>query len=98
MVIIVKLYFYRVTTVVKTTFIASPQGGFIAPHVRETEVRKNLTIFEGCHHSRFYMMISSSFRKIETKNSNSDPFILHFLVLGTPSPAAYWLCKHQKWS
>ena len=35
------------------------------------------------------MMISSSFRKIETKQLNSDPRILIFLVLRTTSPAAY---------
>ena len=31
-------------------------------------------------------MISSGFRKIETKNLNSDPGILIFLVLGTTLP------------
>ena len=31
---------------------------------------------KGCHYSRFYMMISSSFWKIETKNLNSYPCIL----------------------
>ena len=56
--------------------------------------RKNLTIFKGCYYSRFYMMISSSFRKIETKNSNSNPCTLIFIVLGTTSPAAYRLSKH----
>ena len=66
-----------------------PQGGFIAPNVWEIVVRKNLTIFKGCHYSRFYIMISLSFRKIETKNLNSDPHILIFLVLGTTSSAAH---------
>ena len=69
--------------------IAAPQGGFIAPHVWEIVCRKNLTIFKGCHYSRFYIMISLSFQKIETKNLNSDPRILIFLVLGTTSPAAH---------
>ena len=35
------------------------------------------------------MMITLSFRKIETKNLNLDPRILIFLVLGTMSPAAH---------
>ena len=69
--------------------IAAPQGSFIGPHVWETEGRKNLTIFKGWHYSRFYIMISLSFRKIETKNLNSDPPILIFLVLGTTLPAAH---------
>ena len=67
---------------------------FIAPHVSETVGRKNLTIFKDCHYSRFYIMICLSFRKIETKNLNLDPFILPFLVLGTISPAAHCLSKH----
>ena len=50
-----------------------------------------------CRYSRFYMMIFSSFQKID-KNLNLDPCILNFLVLGTTSPAAYWLSKQQKWS
>ena len=70
-------------------FIAAPQGGFIVPHVWEIVGRKNHTIFKGCHYSRFYIMISSNFRKIETKNLNSDPRILVLLVLGTTSPASY---------
>ena len=67
--------------------IAAPQGSFIGPHVWEIEGRNNLTIFKGCHYSRFYIMISLSFRKIETKNLNSDPHILIFLALGTTLPA-----------
>ena len=63
--------------------IAAPQDGFIAPHVWEIVCRKNLTTFNGCHCSQLYIMISLSFRKIETKNLNSDPHILIFLVLGT---------------
>ena len=50
--------------------------GFIAPRVWEIVVRKNLTVFKGCHYSRFYMMISSSFLKIESKKWNSDLCIL----------------------
>ena len=49
---------------------------FIAPHVWEIVGRKNLTIFKGCHYSRFFMIISSSFLKIESKKWNSDPCIL----------------------
>ena len=64
--VIVNRYFHRATTVVKTTFITAPQGDFIAPHVWEIEVRKNLT---NCRYSRFDM-IFSGFRKTETKNSN----------------------------
>ena len=63
--------------------IAAPQGEFIALHIWEIVHRKNLTIFKGCHYSRFYIMIPLSFRKIETRNLNSDPPILIFLVLGT---------------
>ena len=63
-------------------FIATTQDGFIAPHVLDIVDRKNLTIFRGSHYSRFYIMFSSSFRKIETKNLISDPRILIFLVLG----------------
>ena len=74
--------------------IAAPQSGFTAPHVREIVGRKNLTIFKGCHYSRSYMIIFSSFQKIETKNLNSDPRILILLVLGTTSPAAYKLSEN----
>ena len=69
--------------------IAAPQGGFIAQYIWEIVGRKNLTIFKGCYYSRFYIMISLSFRKVETKNLNSDPRILIFLVLGSTSPAAH---------
>ena len=71
------------------TVISSPQGDFVAPDLWEMVGRKNLTIFKGCHCSRFYIMISSSFRKIVTENLNSDPRILIFLVLQTASPAAH---------
>ena len=74
--------------------IAAPHGGFIAPHVREIVGRKNLTIFKGCHYSRSYMMISSNFRKANTKNLKSDLCILNVLVLGTTLSAAYRLSKH----
>ena len=77
----------------KAILIAPPQGGFI-PYVWEIVGKKNLTIFKGCHYSIFYIIISSSFWKIETKNLNSDPCILMFLILGTSSPAAYSLSKH----
>ena len=51
--------------------IAAPQGGFIAQYILEIVGRKNLTIFKGCYYSWFYMMISLSFRKIETHNSRT---------------------------
>ena len=73
----------------KTQFITVTQCGFIAPHVWEIVCTKNITIFKGCHYSRFYIMISLNFQKMETKNLNSDPRILIFLVLRTTSPAAY---------
>ena len=69
--------------------ITAPQGGFIAPHVWEIVGRNNLTIFKSCQYPRFYIMISSSFPKIETKNLNSDPRNLIFPVLETKSPAAH---------
>ena len=71
------------------TLTAAPQGCFIAPYVWEIVSRKNLTIFKGCYSSRFYIMISLSFRKIETKNLNLEPRILILLVLGTASLAAH---------
>ena len=36
-------------------FIAARQGGFIVSYVRKIVVRKNITIFEGCHFPRFYI-------------------------------------------
>ena len=63
--------------------ISAPQGVFIAPHVWEIVGRQNFTIFKVCHYSQFYITISLSFRKIETKNLNSDSRILIFLLLGT---------------
>ena len=84
--------------VVFPLFVATPQYGFIAPHVREIVGRKNLTTFKGCQYSRFYIIISSSFWKIETKNLNSDQRILILLILGTKSPAAHYLnirCGHE---
>ena len=71
------------TKLLLSTLIAAPQGDFIAPHVREIVSKKNLTIFLGCHYFRFYIIISLGFRKIETKNLNSNPRILIFFVLGT---------------
>ena len=73
----------------KLFLIAAPQGGFIAPHVLEIVGRKSLTIFKGCNYSQLHIMISLSFWKIETKNLNSDPRILIFLVVGTTSPAVH---------
>ena len=76
-------------------FYFRPLGRLYNPARRRNRVgRKNLTIFKGCHYSRLYMMISSSFRKIKTENLNSDPCILIFLVPGATSPAAYSLSKH----
>ena len=54
-------------------------------HIRNVG-RKNLTIFKGCHYSRLFIMISLSFRKIETKNLNSDP-LFQF--------SSYWELHHQ---
>ena len=79
-------------------FIVTPQYGFIAPHIREIVGKKNLTIFKGCQYSQFYIIISSRFWKIETKNLNSDPRILILLILGAKSPAAHYLnirCSHE---
>ena len=73
----------------KKYLIATPQSGFIAPHVWEVVGRKNLTISKGCHYSLFYIRISLSFWEIETKNLNSNPGILISIVLGTTSPAAH---------
>ena len=70
-----------------------PSGLIYSP----ARMRKNLTIFKGCHYSRFYKMISLSFREIETKNLNPDPRILIFLVLETTSSAAHYLSKDYKW-
>ena len=84
--------------VVFALFIATPQYGFIAPHVKEIVDKKNLTIFKGCQYSQFYIIISSSFWKIETKNINLVPRILILLVLETKSPAAHYLtirCGHE---
>ena len=68
---------------------------FYRPSDNHTRIRnsrkKNLTIFIGCHYSRFYMMVFSSFPKIKTKNLNLDLYILLFLLLGTISPAGYRL-------
>ena len=36
--------------------IAARQGGCIVPYVWEIVAGKNLTIFEGCHFPRFYIM------------------------------------------
>ena len=60
--------------------IVTPQGGFIYPaRMRNSRQKKS-----HCHYSRFYMF-SLSFRKIETKNLNSDPHILILVVLGITS-------------
>ena len=72
--------------------IAALKGGFLAQHIWEMVGRKNLIIFKGFHYSQFHILISLSFRKIETKNLDSDqPRVLILLVLGTTSPAAYQL-------
>ena len=41
-----------------------------------------------------YIMISPSFPKNEANILNSDLYVLILLVLGTRSPAAYWLTKY----
>ena len=60
-----------------------PSGQLYSLPISEIICEKNHTIFKGCHHSLFYITISSSFWKIVTKNLNSDLHILIFLVLGT---------------
>ena len=52
-------------------------------------------MFTFCYYSQFYMVISTSLWKIETKNLNLDPRISIFFVLGTKSAAAYSLSKHS---
>ena len=89
LIIIIIIIIIIITITILIIIIAGPQGGFIVPHIWEIVVRKNLTIFKGCHYSWFYIMISSSFREIETTNLNLDPCVLIFLVLGTRSPAAH---------
>ena len=75
--------------------IAARQCDFIVPHVWEMVVRKNLTIFGGCHFARFYILIWWSFSKIETKNFNSDLCFFKLVKLGMISPAAHFLnCVH----
>ena len=58
---------------------------------RKIEVRKYLTNFEGCLFPRFDMVISSSFRKIETKIFNSDTCIVNLIKLGTIESVAHFL-------
>ena len=70
------------------------QSGFIALYVWKIGDRTNLIFFKDCHYSGFYIIISLSFWKIETKSWNSDPLILIFLVLETSSQAAYLLFKY----
>ena len=75
--------------------IDARQGGFMISYVWEIVVRKNLTIFEGCHFARFYILIWWSFPKIETKNLNSDQCFFKIIKLGTISPAAHFFnCVH----
>ena len=77
--------------------IAPRQDGFMFPYVWEIKVRKNLRIFEGCHFPRFYILIWSSFRKIETKDLNSDPCFFNLVKLWSISPAAHFLnCRALK--
>ena len=77
------------------TLIAASQAGFIVPHVWEIVVRKYLTIFEGYHFARFYILIWWSFPKIETKNFNSGLCFSKLVKLGTISHAAHFLnCIH----
>ena len=67
----------------------------IVPHVWETVVRKNLTIFEGCHFTRFYILIWQSFRKSRQRISTRTQAIFTLVKLGTISFAAYFLnCVH----
>ena len=58
----------------KCSIITAAKGGFITLHVWKAEVRKHLTILEGCYFTRFCLLTSSNFRKIEAKNFTSDPY------------------------
>ena len=79
----------------RSKLTAARQGGFIVLHLWEIVARKNLTIFEGCHFARFYILIWWSFPRIGTKNFNSDPCFFKLVKLGTISPAAHFLnCVH----
>ena len=60
---------------------------FRVPRVWEIWVRKNLTILEGCHFPRFYILIWSSFRKMETQNFDSDQCFLNLVKLGMILPS-----------
>ena len=63
--------------------IATPQGGFMAPNVLDILGRKNLTIFQVCHYSRFYMMISSEkFSENRDKECKLGPMYFNFPCTG----------------
>ena len=53
--------------------------------MRQSEIRKNLTIFYGCHFAQCRILISSSFWKTKTKNFNPDPCFFNLVKLGTSS-------------
>ena len=65
--IIIMLIIIITTIAILIIMIAALQGGFIVPHVWEIVVRKNLSIFKGCHYSWFYIMISSVFGKLRQR-------------------------------
>ena len=65
---------------------------FIARTYEKYEVRNDLTIFKGCHFARCYILISSSFRKIKTKNFRSNPCFFKLAKMGT-SPVEIYLLK-----
>ena len=77
----------------KSNNILANSSGFIVPYVYE--IVTNLTNFEGCHFAGFYILISWSFPKIETKNFNSGSCFFKLIKLRTVSPAAHFLyCVH----
>ena len=79
-------------------FNCCPRRWLYSPVQMRYISKKNLTIFEGCHFPQFYILILSSFLKIETKNFNSDPCFFNLVTLETISPAAHFLseCKFEE--
>ena len=78
-----------------TELIAARQGGFIVPYVWEIVVRKNLTIFEGCHFPRFYIIDLIKFRENRDKEFQFGPILVNLVELGRISPAAHFIyCVH----
>ena len=55
--------------------IAARHGGFIVPYVWEIVVRKNLTIFEGCHFPRYYIIDLIEFCENRDKEFQFGPML-----------------------